>query len=188
MKKTLSTAGLTWKSKHFEELLVHHLYMLKGSGLWLIVHWQNSDIFHVFSLRQTFHMNLTWRGLSPNIPFLFLMTRIWDDSGCRKVHFKANPSCCYSFRKNLSAIFDVILIWLAVLNQRGSLIWLDSTKGEIWEPKPSKCLYVGVFWSPLSTHIGKPLTVDVLLYMSSAVCRLLNYSFFFFFFLFSQML
>lgn len=57
--------------------------------------------------------------------------------------------------------------------------WLDNTKRQIREPKPTKCLYVGTFWSLPSTHIGKPLTVDVLLYMSSAVCRLLNYNFFF---------
>lgn len=92
-------------------------------------------------------------------------------AGCRKNRLGWS-CCCYLGRRSV-----FVVGWYRVKGQAGATTGTIREPCDNVKPEPKKnkkhkkqaslmCLLVETSWSP-STHIGKPLTVDLLLYMST---------------------
>lgn len=170
-----------------------HVCILKGWGFPILCTEKDTTVIFgtFFGLLQTFLMNII-SGVKGGVSSLleaFLLSEGWklwlEDfccAGCRKRTFAIQYKLLLLWKEHVGYLLFIMLglTSLAMIScgcNRKYFILCDSIKrwndnqkhncGRVWY------VYVEIFWSPL-THIGKPLTVDLLLYMSSTVCRLFS--------------
>lgn len=179
--------------KHFFFIIFTCVY-LKGMRVFNTVHWEghNSDIWDFFfSFTSNIPNEYNVRGQRGGVIFarsLFAIRGMKIAVGrlllrwMQKTDFAIQYKLLLLWKEHVGYLLFMMLglTSLVVIScgcNRKSFVLYDSIKrwndnqkhycGRVWY------VYVEIFWSP-STHIGKPLTVDLLLYMSSTVCRLFS--------------